>query len=73
MNYGNLLYDVPPALRDLIRNLEKESKKLIRAEWSQKFNISCLTLRLPWGQIDPNPDFNSKYLFNAFSYGFDIL
>ena len=46
MNYGNLLYDVPPALRDLIRNLEKESKKLIRAEWSQKFNISCLNENL---------------------------
>ena len=42
MNYGNLLFDVPPTLRDLIRNLEKENKKLIRAEWSQKFNISCL-------------------------------
>ena len=42
MNYGNLLYDVPPTFRELIRNLEKENKKLIRAEWSQKFNISCL-------------------------------
>ena len=38
MNYGNLLYDVPPTFRELIRNLEKENKKLIRAEWSQILN-----------------------------------
>ena len=46
MNYGNLLFEVPQQLRDMIRSLEKEKKKLIKTEWSKKFNISCLNENL---------------------------
>ena len=46
MNYGNLLFEVPQLLRDMIRSLEKEKKKLIKTEWSKKFNISCLNENL---------------------------
>ena len=46
MNYGDLLYEIPQQLRDLIRSLEKEKKKLIKTEWSKKFNISCLNENL---------------------------
>ena len=46
MNYGNLLFEVPQSLREMIRSLEKEKKKFIRAEWSKKFNISCLNENL---------------------------
>ena len=43
MNYGELLYEVPQALRELIRKLEKGRRNLIKAEWSTKFNYTCLT------------------------------
>ena len=46
MNYGDLLFEVPQQLRDKIRLLEKEKKKLIKTEWSKKFNISCLNENL---------------------------
>ena len=46
MNYGILLFEVPQQLRDMIRSLEKEKKKLIKTEWSTKFNISCLNENL---------------------------
>ena len=42
MTYGELLYDIPNSLRELIRSLEKESRKLIKAEWSAKYYTSCL-------------------------------
>ena len=42
MNFGDLLHEIPQNLRDLIRKLEKDNKKLISNEWSIKFNLSCL-------------------------------
>ena len=34
MSYGNLLFDAPQALKQLISTLVKENIKLIKAEWS---------------------------------------
>ena len=42
MAYGDLLYEVPNSLREMIRSLEKENRKLIKAEWSAKYYTSCL-------------------------------
>ena len=46
MTYGELLYEIPNSLRELIRSLEKESRKLIKAEWSAKYYTSCLYTRV---------------------------
>ena len=42
MTYGELLYEIPNYLQELSRTLEKESKKLIKTEWSAKYYASCL-------------------------------
>ena len=42
MTYGELLYEIPNYLREIIRSLEKESRKLIKTEWSAKYYVSCL-------------------------------
>ena len=42
MTYEELLYEIPSFLRELIRSLEKESRKLIKTEWSAKYYASCL-------------------------------
>ena len=42
MSYGELLYEIPNSLREMIRSLEKESRKLIKTEWSSKYYTSCL-------------------------------
>ena len=42
MTYGDLLYEIPTSSREMIRSLEKESRKLIKTEWSVKYYTSCL-------------------------------
>ena len=42
MTYGKLLYEISNYLRELIRSLEKESRKLIKTEWSAKYYALCL-------------------------------
>ena len=44
MSYGELLYEIPNSLREMIRSLEKESRKLIKTEWSSKYYTSCLNI-----------------------------
>ena len=41
-NFGELLYTLPAELKDLLRNFERVSKKLIMSTWSIKFNKTCL-------------------------------
>ena len=55
MNFGDLLHEIPQNLRDLIRKLEKDSKKHISNEWSNKFNLSCLNHnKMPMWVAKPN-------------------
>ena len=42
MNYGQLLYQVPEALRHLYRKYEQTRKKIISSKWSKHFNNACL-------------------------------
>ena len=41
-NYGDLLYELPNELKNLFRNLERTSRKIIMSNWSLKFNKTCL-------------------------------
>ena len=41
-NFGELLFALPDELKNLYRNLERVSRKLIMSNWSLKFNRTCL-------------------------------
>ena len=41
-NFGELLFALPDELKNLYRNLERVSRKLIMCNWSLKFNRTCL-------------------------------
>ena len=41
-NHGDLLYELPNELKNLFRNLERTSRKIIMSNWSLKFNKTCL-------------------------------
>ena len=43
MTYGELLNDIPQFLREIIRNLEKEIRKLFKTEWSAVLSLSLLS------------------------------
>ena len=42
MNYATLLFNLPVELKNLFRKYEKIKNKIINAEWSLKFNTTCL-------------------------------
>ena len=42
--FGRILWNLPVSLRKLFRKLENNSKKLIKKEWSHKFNEICLNV-----------------------------
>ena len=42
MDYGQLLFNIPPQLRTLFRKLENNEKKIIKNKWSKTFNNVCL-------------------------------
>ena len=62
MTYEDLLYEISNSLRELIRSLEKESRKLIKTEWSAKYYTSHL-----------NENMLSKHLFSNSNIVFSVL
>ena len=42
MNFGELIYDLLPQQKQLIRNIEKHNRKLCGIKYSLVFNKNCI-------------------------------
>jgi hypothetical protein len=42
MSFGNLLFDLPPSARNLVRLIEKMNKKIINKKLALVFNQTCI-------------------------------
>ena len=67
-NFGELLFALPDELKNLYRNLERVSRKLIMCNWSLKFNRTCLLENLlpKYSKLENCVYENSKPVINSF-------